>query len=51
METAKEIIEVNNFEKRMLEEIKKWKSQREAMDKAYDEADSKFWMNKEVKSK
>ena len=42
MSEAKEIIEVNNFEKRMLEEIKKWRAQREIMDKAYDEAVSQF---------
>lgn len=40
--SAKEIIDVNKFEKRMLDEIKKWRKQREENQKAYDEAINPF---------
>ena len=40
--SAEEIIDVNKFEKRMLDEIKKWREQREANQKAYDEAINSF---------
>ena len=44
--SADEIINVNKFEKRMLEEIKKWRDEREVNQKAYDNAINSFLKKK-----
>ena len=42
MNDANEVLDVIKFEKKMIKEIQKWKIQRDASQKAYDEVISKF---------
>ena len=42
MEATKEPIDVTKFEKRMLEEIRKWREQRAVMEKSAQEAFNVF---------